>query len=420
MALSIAEVTTVALAILALKTIFDNKGDRKVYLNPLYMAAGITGGLCLIYALFGSALMSFSGLSDAQYFQSPEMLAAAVADRKSMLASDSWRSAIFIALSAGALWLYIRRSFKTIYIIAIVGALVFVDLWTVSKRFLNYDSFVPVKKEFFTPTAADQQILQDKDPYYRVFNWDPRNPASAFNESTTSYFHKSIGGYSPAKLRRYQDIIDHYLAGRPNMQVLNMLNVKYVILPPQQGQQGPQVPQVQLNTAALGNVWFVNELKWVNSPDEEIVALKDIDPAQTAIIDKEWQNKLSGWESLQHTDTDSTASVKLTDYANPGYLIYESSAMQPHLAVFSEVYYKTWHAYIDGVEAPLVRVNYILRGLQVPAGNHTIEMKCIDEIYLRGAKISMIGSIVTGLIMIGLFGLAIRTSIRKRSVAGAS
>ncbi|MDR3268740.1 MAG: hypothetical protein LBT83_06700 [Tannerella sp.] len=396
MALIIAEVTMVTLGILAVKTFLEQK-DKRQLLKPLFIAGGITGGLCLIYALLGGGLMSFSAMVDENYKNYPELLSALVADRKHLLTSDAWRSFFFIALMAGALWFYIRKPYRTTYLMAILGVLVLVDLWTVDKRFLNYDSFVPKKKaREIVATPANQQILQDKDPNYRVFNLT-KNP---FQESETSYFHKSIGGYSPAKLRRYQDIIDYHLSQNINPNVLNMLNTRYVIAPSEQG------PQVQFNDRALGNVWFVNQLQWVDSPDEEIVALKNFNPAQTAVIDVVWKEKLPAWESLQH-ETDSNAVIQLTDYANPGYLIYESNSTQPHLAVFSEVFYKTWHAYIDGVEAPLVRVNYILRGLAVPAGNHKIEFKCIDDVYYRGAKISLIASIIVGVILLTLFGYAI-------------
>jgi hypothetical protein len=404
MALVIAQVTMAALAVLALKEVFDNKGDRKIYLKPVYMAAGISGGLCLIVALFGGALMSFSGAVDAQ-IQYPEMLAAIVSDRKSMLSSDAWRSFILIALAAGALWYYVNNNVKIVYVTALLGVLIFIDLWTVDKRFMNHDSFVPKQKASeIIATDIDRQILLDKDPNYRVFNM----ASSTFQEASTSYFHKSIGGYSPVKLRRYQDIIDYHFARGLNRDVLNMLNTKYVITPTNQG------PQVQVNSEALGNAWFVNEIQWMDSPDEEIIALKDFDPAHTAFIDKEWQSSLQGWEALQHETADSTAFIRLTNYANPGNLFYESSSSKPHLAVFSEVYYKTWRAYINGVEAPLVRVNYILRGLQVPAGNHTIEFRCIDEVFLHGAKISKAASIVVGIVLLLLFGFAGWTSFKKK------
>ncbi|MDR2764036.1 MAG: hypothetical protein LBB90_03295 [Tannerella sp.] len=408
MALVIAEVTMAALSILAVKT-FLEQTDRRKLLQPLYIAAGITGGLCLFYALLGSSMMSFSAPSDAHYRDYPELLAALTIDRQNMLTSDAWRSFLFIAFAAGALWFYLRKPYKIIYATLILGVLIFADLWTVDKRFINYDSFVPKKKaQEMVPTAADLQILEDKDPNYRVFNLT-RDP---FNESQTSYFHKTIGGYSPAKLRRYQDIIDFHLSQNINQNVLNMLNTRYLIVQTQQG------PQVQPNDKALGNAWFVNRLQWVNSPDEEIVALKDLNPAETAVIDVVWKEKLAGWEALQH-ERDSSAVIRLTDYVNPGNLIYQSSSAQPRLAVFSEVFYKTWHAYIDGVEAPLIRVNYILRGLAVPAGEHQIEFKCVDEVYYKGAGISLISSIVAGFVIVCLLGYALWTAVvRFRSDAG--
>lgn len=409
MALVIAEVSMVALAVLAVKTFLEYKDERKKLLRPLYISAGITGGLCLLYALFGGSVMRFTSQADTQNFgQYPDLLMALVSDRQSLLSADAWRSFVFIALAAAALWLYIRTSYKTGYLLAIFGILIFIDAWTVDKRFLNHDSFVPKKKSReIVATEADKLILQDKDPNYRVLNLTK----STFNESETSYFHKSIGGYSPAKLRRYQDIIDYHFSQQGiNPNVLNMLNTRYIIVPTQQG------PQVQKNDRALGNVWFVNEIQWVNSPDEEIVALNDFDPSQKAVIDMVWKEKLADWEQLQHA-TDSAASIRLTNYVNPGHLLYESNSTQPRLAVFSEVFYKTWRAYIDGQEVSPVRVNYILRGLKVPAGQHKIEFKCIDEVYLRSAKISMTGSIIVGIVLIGLLGFALWDAIRKKKPA---
>ena len=404
MALSIAEVSMVAMAILALKEMGENWGNRESrgnggkYMKPLYISAGITGGLCLLFALMGGSLMSFSTLSDANY--PPELLDAIMDDRKNMLTSDAWRSLLFIVLAAGVLWYYLKKSFKITYLLAIIGVLIFIDLWMVDRRFVNEDSFVAKKKSSkLLPSDADLLILQDTDPNYRVFNYAP----NWFQESNTSYFHKSIGGYSPAKLQRYEDIIRHHLSANPlNVNVLNMLNVKYIMFQAQQGQP----PQVSPNPDALGNVWFVNEIQWVASPDEEIAAIKDFDPLQVAYIDVAWKDKFQDWEKLQHETPDSTATIRLKDYINPGNIVYESSSTKRRLAVFSEVFYKTWHAYIDGTEIPVIRVNYILRGLEVPAGNHTIEFKCIDHIFLRGSKISLISSIISGLILLSLFGYA--------------
>ena len=405
-ALIMAELTMAALAILALKAFVESDDKRKL-LKPLSISAGITGGLCLLFAVLGGSLMSFSAGSDANFNNFPELINAMVTDRKNMLTADAWRSFLFIALVTGTLWYYLYKPYKTTYLFLIAGMLIFIDLWTVDKRFINYESFVPKKKALeIVATPVDELILQDKDPNYRVLNLTK----SAFNESETSYFHKSIGGYSPAKLRRYQDIIEYHFSKGINPNILNMLNTRYIIVAGEKG------PQVQRNDRALGNAWFVNELNWVNSPDEEIAALENFNPSQTAVIDKQWQDKLPDWQMLQH-EKDSASSVRLTDYANPGNLFYESNSAKPHLAVFSEVFYKTWRAYIDGRETPLVRVNYILRGLAVPAGNHKIELKCIDEIYYKGAKISKASSIVVGIVLLCLIGYAVWASFKRKNEA---
>lgn len=404
MALVIAELTMVTVAVLALKEIICNKENRLQYLRPVYRAAGITGGLCLLFALFGGSLMSFSSPTDAAYGNYPQLVEALRADRQHLLSADAWRSFFFIAAAAGVLWFYIKKSLNTKRALIFMGALIFLDLWMVDKRFLNKDSFVPKRQaKEIVATPADRLILQDKDPNYRVLNLS----ANTFNESMTSYFHKSIGGYSPAKLRRYQDIIDYYFAKEVNMNVLNMLNTRYIIVPSQQG------PQVQKNEQALGNVWFVDELKWVDSPDEEIRVLKDFNPAKTAVIDNVWKGHWDAWETLQPVQ-DTADFIRLKEYVNPGELVYESRSSQPHFAVFSEVFYKTWKAYMDGKEVPLVRVNYILRGMVIPAGEHKIELKCIDEVYLRGRQYSLIGSIIVGITLLGLLGLAVWRAMKKK------
>lgn len=404
MALVIAELTMVTMAVLALKEIICNKENRLQYLRPVYRAAGITGGLCLLFALFGGSLMSFSSPTDAAYGNYPQLVEALRADRQHLLSADAWRSFFFIAAAVVVLWFYIKKSLNTKRVLILIGMLIFLDLWMVDKRFLNKDSFVPKRQaKEIVATPADRLILQDKDPNYRVLNLS----ANTFNESMTSYFHKSIGGYSPAKLRRYQDIIDYYFAKEINMNVLNMLNTRYIIVPSQQG------PQVQKNEQALGNVWFVDELKWVDSPDEEIRVLKDFNPAKTAVIDNVWKGHWDAWETLQPVQ-DTADFIRLKEYVNPGELVYESRSSQPHFAVFSEVFYKTWKAYMDGKEVPLVRVNYILRGMVIPAGEHKIELKCIDEVYLRGRQYSLIGSIIVGITLLALLGLAVWRAMKKK------
>lgn len=417
MALIIAGFTMAATAALAIKEICQlcnewknaakkdaaMSGELKKTLRYIYVSAAVTGGLCLFFALFGGSLFGFSSATDANF---PEWLVTALkADRKTMLTTDAWRSFAFIAMAFALLWAYIKHPFKASYLVVALGALILIDLWTVDKRFLNDDSFVKKEKAYeFVPTPADELILQDTDPDYRVLNLT----TNTFNESTTSYFHKSIGGYSPAKLRRYQDIIEYHFAKGMNMNVLNMLNTRYFIVPGQN-----QSPVVQRNPNALGNAWFVDSLKWVNGPDEEIVAITEFNPSTTAYIDKCWKESLSGLPDVTISDTSSY--IRLTNYANPGNLIYESDNPNAQLAVFSEVYYKTWRAYIDGKEAPLVRVNYILRGLAVPAGKHAIEFKCVDDVFIQAQKVSKIGNVIVGVLMILLIaGLVAQQVMAKR------
>ncbi|MEE1069500.1 MAG: hypothetical protein U0K81_03385 [Paludibacteraceae bacterium] len=382
--------TTTAMAMLgmlALRALLK----KEVELKHIYIATGITGGLCLLFALFPGMAGGFTAKMDAQL---PEWLSECLLDdRRAMLTSDAWRSLCLILLAAIVLFAYLKiEKMRSGIVIALMGVLILADLWTVDKRFLNDDHFVPKKRNLVTMTEADKQILADKDPNYRVLNLT----TSTFNDAQTSYFHKSVGGYSPAKLRRYQDIIDYYFAGNINMNVLNMLNTRYVIT-----QQG-----VQYNPEAFGNAWFVQNIDWVNNPNEEIAAIGNIDLLQKAVIDTCWRTKVS--DGLAMTQP---ASIRLTNYANPGNLFYESESSEDGLAVFSEVYYKTWKAFIDGKEVPVVRANYILRAIEVPAGKHTIEFRCEDDLLLDTQIVSTIASCLVVLVIILL--LVFRRKIEK-------
>ena len=382
--------TTTAMAMLgmlALRALLK----KEVELKHIYIATGITGGLCLLIALFPGLAGGFTSKMDAQL---PEWLSEClIEDRRAMLTSDTWRSLCFILFAAVGAFAYLKiEKMRSGILIALMGVLILADLWTVDKRFLNDDHFVPKKRNLVTMTEADKQILADKDPNYRVLNLT----TSTFNDAQTSYFHKSVGGYSPAKLRRYQDIIDYYFAGNINMNVLNMLNTRYVIT-----QQG-----VQYNPEAFGNAWFVQDIEWVNNPNEEIAAIGNIDLLQKAVIDTCWRTKVS--EGLAMTQP---ASIRLTNYANPGNLFYESESTEDGLAVFSEVYYKTWKAFIDGKEVPVVRANYILRAIEVPAGKHTIEFRCEDDLLLDTQIVSTIASCLVVLVIILL--LVFRRKIEK-------
>jgi hypothetical protein len=396
MSLVIANITMAIMATLTLKALVEQsreKGFAKAFKRPFIVSLCATGGLCLLFMIFGSAF-DFSAEEDARF---PDWLVAALQDdRHSMLVSDALRSLFFIAAAAGLIWLWVKNKVKLTYFALGIGTLILVDLWAVDKRFLNDNSFISKKQaKAITPTESDKQILQDKDPNYRVLNL----ASNTFNESHTSYFHKTIGGYSPAKLRRYQDIIDYYLSGKDlNMTIINMLNTRYFILP---DKNAPSGERVQRNPDAMGNCWFVDSLLWVNNPNEEIAALANFNPAATAVIDTVWRSMLPS--DLPQATPHSTDMITMTDCI-PGTLHYQSNASQTKLAVLSEVYYKTWKAYVDGQEVPLIRVNYILRALAVPAGQHTIELKCVDTLALRWASFSKWGSATVIVILLGLMG----------------
>lgn len=400
MSLVVVNFTMAALGIMAIKQIIETE-DKRFLLKPLYISVGVVAGLCLLFALFGGSMFDFKAASDAQL---PAWLhSALIQDRKDMLTSDAWRSFIFIALSAIAIWLYLYKGYKSLYMILIVGLLCFIDLWGVDKRFVNEDSFSRINKNDrgLTPSAIDAHILKDTDPNYRVLNLS----TNTFNESRTSYYHKSIGGYSPVKLRRYQDIIDYHISRQITPNVLDMLNTRYIIFNTEQG------PRVQRQPSAMGNAWFVENIEWQETPDAEIMALSTFNPRTTALIHNEWRDKIQNESVLQGVDT--TAVISLVEYANPGYLIYESQSSKPQLAVFSEVHYKTWRAYIDGVEMPILRVNYLLRALEIPAGKHRIEFKCVDELYETTHIWSLVASIIVVLLVLTLAGLGLYRKLKS-------
>jgi hypothetical protein len=306
---------------------------------------------------------------------------------------------LFIAVAAGAIWAYITGKLKQNFVLAIIGLAVLFDLWSVDKRYLNDGKFHEAEENnsSYETSAADNQILQDKTLSYRVFNY----ASDPFNEAITSYHHKNIGGYNPAKLARYQDIIDSCLR-KNNRNVINMLNTKYFIGKAQNGQE-----IAQMNPEAMGNAWLVDTVRLVQSPREEIMALDKFNPRTTAIIDAVLFKDAT---SKQIFEKDSTAKIALLKN-ELDYLEYSFVAAKPQLAVLSEVFYadkkgKGWQAYIDGKAVEHFRVNYILRGLEVPAGTHKIEFKFEPQPFLRGQKISMFGSYaILLLFLVGFFML---------------
>ena len=396
-------VTTLAMSTMAILTvkqftdIAKSKDEiaTKALRKSLNISFAIVGGIALIFHLAGGYLLSFTSPADAGFVQIPELYDALIAERKALLNHDALRSLGFIAATVLLLSVYLRGKLKTTAFVVVLGVLFLVDMWPVSWRFLSYDHFIAKKKTTaIQVTEADREIkaLAGNDPNYRVFNLT----SSPFNEAFTSYKHKSIGGYSPAKLSRYQDIIDRYLS-KMNWRVISMLNTRFIIT-----EDG-----VAENNAlyglpgAFGNCWFVDNINWVNGAKEEIAAIEHVDK-QTAHIDNVWKKFVTDAEQYNNS---AVGIIRLTEYRNPGNIIYESRCAEPKMAVFSEVYYKTWKAYIDGEEVKPIRANYVLRALPIPAGEHTIEFKCYDEVMAKSHRLSLYFSIIVDIVVCALAGI---------------
>ncbi len=385
MILVIVEFTMPLLAIFAVKKFMEDE-DKTAAFKKLKIALGIVGGFLLL-CLITAGLWSFQGLHDKEML--PEwLLPSLIADRKALMVGDLWRS-LFIVLATFAVLALLRfDKMKMVPVILILSAITVIDLWPVNKRYLNNDDFSKATKNLFRPTEADLEILQDTTPNYRVINFT----VSPFNDASTSYFHKSLGGYHGAKMRRYQEIIDSCLS-KNNMEVYNMLNTKYFIVPGENGK-----PTARLNPGALGNVWFIENVHIVPNADAEIGALKSFTPNEEAIVDKRF--------TLSDTTfaTDSAASITLSSYA-PMEMHYTSNNANKGVAIFSEIYYeKGWNAYIDGKLTPHFRANYILRGLEIPAGKHEIVFKFEPQQYFWANKISLI---VSSLLLLGVIAILV-------------
>lgn len=402
MSLVIANVAMVMMAVLALKNIFDKENpiDKKKLNLYLYISTGITCGL-ILFVLAISGSFSFAGAVDEQmaagYGENwPRIQEIFISDRQALFSADSWRSIILILLTAATLLLAIKFKEKSTgkacgIATAIIAVLVICDLWTIDRRYLNDDSYVSKKDIQLNPTEADKTIdmyaerFGDKD--YRVMNLT----TSTFNDSRSAAFHHQIGGYHGAKLRRYQDLIDFYMSGKINMNVLNMLNALYFITPDQS-----RAGVVQRNPEACGNAWFVTSCQLVDNANDEILALEDFSPADTAIIDKRFAEFVNGKDLSR--DTTATIEMEHQSPYNPDYLVYNTKTSKDQLAIFSEVYYEPdWRAYIDGKPAEYFRADYILRALVVPAGQHKIEFVNEAPKMHMWDIVTIISSIITAL-----------------------
>jgi hypothetical protein len=388
--LVIADLCVPILGFIALKQVLDQREEKQeVWKKVKYTFFGL-GGLLVLLALIPNLFFDFKSPNDGEYKLPEWLLPAIQSDRAGLFRADAIRSLIFIALTVGVLWLSIENRIKKSYVYILLGSLILVDMWGVDKRFFNDKKFVPKSQneDAYLPTPQDEEILRDSSLDYRVY--DARE-GSPFLNAHTSYFHKSIGGYHAAKLKRYDELIEFQMA-RNNAQVLNMLNTKYFIL--NDSAKGPVVRQ---NPNALGNAWFVSSVEFENTADQEMNALTGFDPKEQAIINRSFQKSVN----ILKVNFDSSAKVILTNY-RPDDLLYKYNSAVPGLIIFSEIYYpKGWNAYLDGKISPFFRADYVLRGMQVPAGNHTIEFKFEPSIYYTGEKISGISSILMILLILG-------------------
>ncbi len=384
----ILELCVPILAILALIELFKATTSATKKINALIISVSITIGICILL-LLTKGMFYFEGANDATYekYFGKEVLAMIQLDRESVYTSDIVRSLIYILIAATVIWLFIKEKVNKNIAIIGLGLLMVTDLVGVDLRYVNNDDFVSQRRvnQPFQESAVDKQIRKDKS-VFRVFN-----PAEGLNGASTSYFHKSIGGYHAAKPSGIQDLFDYHVYEN-NVGVLNMLNVKYVI---QQDEEGKPYPAT--NPSANGNAWFITNLKRVENADEEILALKDLEEKNEAVVNT---NNFTNLTRFQY-QKDSTAIIALTAY-EPNHLTYKATNANEGVAVFSEVYYKNgWNAYIDGKLTDHFKVNYVLRALNIPAGTHTIDFKFEPKVVKTGSEISLAASILLGLIILG-------------------
>lgn len=376
--LVIAEFTLPLLAVLGLRELFaaTTADKRKAMLRPLAWSFGICLAFCLLAViwpgLYGQAVMGKGDMRMISLYteagalpagfsltQLPEVANAVESIRLQMVSADALRSMLFIGIAMITLLAFIKNKISAAVTVAIVGIAAMTDLYGADKRYINSESFSePRQAGTFTPSAADRAILADTDPHYRVLD------VAQFSAAAPSFFHKSIGGYHAAKLTRYQDLIERQIIPglqSGNLNAINMLNAKYIIT-------DPNAAPV-LNDSALGNAWFVGNVSYVDSADDEMAALDVIDPATEAVAAREFADVLGA-----ATPADSTDVITLTDYA-PDRLTYRSRSASGGVAVFSEVYFPWgWKATVDGEETPVARVNYVLRAMRLPAGEHEVVM----------------------------------------------
>ena len=396
----ILELCIPVLAIMGLYSFFKLEKDQQW--QALWKSAAISLGILALLILV-KGMFSFSTESDAYFKQAygeigQPFVDALKEDRRAMYTSDLLRSMGLILTVSAVFWLFIKNKLSQTIAVVLAGLLMVLDLYVIDKNYVNADDFVNARQvdEPFQPTPADLEILKDTDPNFKVFE-----PGQGMAGGRTSYFHKAIGGYSAVKPQRIQQLYDYQIANN-NIQVLNMLNVKYVIQTTEEGQPIPL-----RNPDANGNAWFVENIMIVDSADKEIKALDSLDTKKIAVVHKEFYSNSKNNAFIK----DSLATIKLEEY-KPNYLKYTAQNANDGVAIFSEIYYPNgWKVTIDGKEVKEFRANFVLRGLLIPAGKHTIEFKFEPEVVKKGSSIALFSSI--GMLMLLLSGLYIESKKKK-------
>lgn len=409
------------MAVLALKEVFNEKADKQKLIRPVMISAAIVGGIALIFALIPSLSGDFISTADAQYTGNNAFLKETLPlDRAALLRADAFRSLMFVILSAGLIWLYAKNYLKVKVAYVLLGILMLFDLVPIAKRYLNNDNFKRPRhvETLITPSKADNLILQDKSQF-RVLD----GTVNIFNDASPSYFHKNIGGYHAAKLRRYQELINMQIEkeigrmfgafGRAttpdvvtntmdSLGVLNMLNMKYLIY----NKEAAPI----INPHANGNAWFVNNIRIAENANEEMKLVGEINTKKEMVVDKSFASQLPS-----KLNPDTTARIALVKY-EPNDLVYKFSSKTDQVAVFSEIYYdKGWNAYINGNKVPYVRANYLLRAMPLKAGDYEVEYKFEPTSYSLGNTIALTSSLLLILSILG-YGFLLWKKNRQTTV----
>lgn len=402
------------LAFLAVKEATETKMPEAELTKKLTWSAGITGGFALIVAIIPSLLFSFQTANHAEISQAltqalqnnaalaRKLTDALIADRIAIARFDAFRAFLFVAIGYGIVWALIKKKIAMQMSFALLAFAVLIDMWQVDKKYLNSNNFESksVLNNYYEARDVDNIIAGDKDPDFRVYD----QSINTFSDASTSAFHKTIGGYHAAKLKRFDELIQHQFSKSVNQDVLDMLNAKYFIT--QDRQNGSY--KVTRNQTALGNAWIVKGVQLVKNSDEEMHAINSFDPNNEAIVDQKYKSLID----TSRLGVDANAFIKLEKY-HPDHLEYSYSAPKDVIAVFSEIYYdKGWNMYVDGEQRPYFRADYLLRAAQLPAGNHKVEFKFEPKSYYTGEKISLAGTILL-LLCLGFAGY---NECKKKSV----